>query len=76
LAKDVTMPAAGEKVALSIAMTPISMVVPAGDRLRFVVAGADPRQRNLKDIQLDPAPRITIGVGGRDGSRVDLPLSQ
>jgi predicted acyl esterase len=76
LAKDVAPPAAGEKVSLSIAMTPVSLVVPRGDSLRFVVAGADPRQRNLKDIELTPAPHITIDVGGRDGSRVDLPLSQ
>ncbi|WP_305097694.1 CocE/NonD family hydrolase [Croceibacterium aestuarii] len=73
--KDVERPAAGEEVSLSIAMTPVSLVVPAGDRLRFVVAGADPRQRNLTDIKLDPAPRITVVWGGQDGSRVDLPLA-
>ncbi len=56
-------------------MTPVSLVVRAGDRLRFVVAGADPRQRNLTDIKLDPAPRITVLWGGQDGSRVDLPLA-
>jgi putative CocE/NonD family hydrolase len=76
LAKDIAPPAAGETVSLSIAMTPISLVVPTGDRLRFVVAGADPRQRNLKDIQLEPAPHVSVHLGGRDGSRVDLPLSQ
>jgi hypothetical protein len=56
-------------------MTPISLVVPKGDRLRFVVAGADPRQRNLADVKLNPAPEITVKWGGRDGSRVDLPLA-
>jgi len=76
LAKDVSPPRPGETVSLSIAMTPVSLVVPKGDRLRLVVAGADPRQRNLKDIKLDPAPHVTVHVGGRDGSRVDLPLSQ
>jgi len=76
LAKDVALPKPGEAVSLSIAMTPVSLVVPSGDRLRFVVTGADPRQRNLKDIKLDPAPHVTVHVGGRDGSRVDLPLSQ
>ncbi|MXO58427.1 CocE/NonD family hydrolase [Altererythrobacter salegens] len=74
-AKDVDAPAPGADVSLSIAMTPVSLVVPAGDSLRFVVAGADPRQRNLADIKLNPAPRITVRWGGRDGSRVDLPLS-
>ena len=76
LEKDVALPAPGEKISLSIAMTPISMVVPPGDSLRFVIAGADPRQRNLKDIQLAPAPHITVHLGGGDGSRIDLPLSQ
>ena len=75
LKADVSPPAAGEFVPLSIAMTPVSQVVSAGDRLRFVVAGADPRQRNLKDIRLDPPPHISVRTGGEEGSRVDLPVA-
>jgi len=60
-------------VPLSIALTPVSLVVAPGERLRFVIAGADPRQRNLKDIQLDPPPNITVRLGGRSASRIDLP---
>lgn len=73
---DVARVAAGEWVPLAIAMTPVSLVVPAGDSLRLVVAGADPRQRNIKDIQLDPAPRISVGTGGLGGSRINLPVSR
>jgi putative CocE/NonD family hydrolase len=72
---DVSPPAPGEFVPLSIAMTPVSLVVAPGDRLRVVIAGADPRQRNLKDIQIDPPPRISVRIGGRDGGRVDLPVA-
>lgn len=67
--------AAGEPAPLSIAMTPISRVVPAGARLRLTIAGADPRQRNLKDIRLSPAPEISVLHGGPDPSRIELPLA-
>jgi putative CocE/NonD family hydrolase len=76
LQADVAPPAPGELVPLSIALTPVSLVVAPGDRLRFVITGADPRQRNLKDIRLDPAPNITVRLGGRTASRIDLPLAQ
>jgi hypothetical protein len=69
-------PAPGQTVPLSFALTPISRIVPAGSRLRFTIAGADPRQRNLKQIQLDPAPKITVLRGGLDASRIDLPLAE
>jgi putative CocE/NonD family hydrolase len=72
---DVSPPAAGEFLPLSIAMTPVSQVVSPGDKLRFVIAGADPRQRNLKDIRIDPPPRISVRLGGPGGSRVDLPVA-
>lgn len=75
-AGDILPTAAGEKVKVSIALTPLSRVVPAGARLRLTVAGADPRQRNLKDIQLTPAPVITVFHGGKDASRIDLPVSK
>ena len=76
LRADVAPPAPGQFVPLSIAMTPVSQVISPGDRLRFVIAGADPRQRNLKDIRIDPAPHISVRLGGADGSRVDLPVAQ
>jgi predicted acyl esterase len=66
--------APGRDVALDFAMTPTSRVIPAGHRLRVVVTGADPRQRNLAEIRVDPAPEIALLLGGRAGSRVDLPL--
>ncbi len=67
--------AADEEARLSFALTPTSEVVEAGHRLRLVVTGADPRQRNLVDIRIDPAPNIALVLGGSSGSRVDLPLA-
>ena len=64
-----------EAAPLSIAMTPVSRVIPAGARLRLTVAGADPRQRNLQDIRISPAPEIAVLHGGPDPSRVELPLA-
>lgn len=64
----------GQVVQVNIDMTPIARVVPAGARLRLTVAGADPRQRNLKDIRQNPAPVITVHRGGADASRLDLPI--
>jgi len=65
---------AGRDVSLDFALTPASRVIPAGHRLRLVVTGADPRQRNLDEIRIDPAPRIVLNLGGASGSRVGLPL--
>jgi putative CocE/NonD family hydrolase len=64
-----------EEAQLSFALTPASEVVEAGYRLRLVVTGADPRQRNLQDIRIEPAPNITLVLGGRSASRVELPLA-
>jgi uncharacterized protein len=64
----------GDTVELDFALTPSSRVIAAGHRLRLVVTGADPRQRNLEDIRSDPPPHIGLTLGGRSGSRVDLPL--
>jgi len=64
----------GREVILSFALTPASRVIHAGQRLRLVVTGADPRQRNLADIRLDPPPTIMVALGGRSGSRIELPL--
>ncbi len=74
LAADHAPLAPDEEVELSFALTPVSRVIPAGHRLRLVVTGADPRQRNLAEIRLDPAPRIALALGGRDGARIELPL--
>ena len=73
---DVSPPQPGEAVPVSLALTAVSRIIPAGARLRLTVAGADPRQRNLQDIKLDPPPKISIYHGGRDGSRIDLPLAE
>jgi putative CocE/NonD family hydrolase len=64
----------GREVELSFALTPTSRVIDAGARLRLVVTGADPRQRNLEEIRLDPPPLTSLVLGGRTGSRVELPL--
>jgi len=73
---DILPVAAGEKAKVSIALTPLSRVVPAGARLRLTIAGADPRQRNLKDIKLTPPPVITVFYGGNDRSNVNLPAAR
>lgn len=65
----------GVPVELDIAMLPVSRIVPAGSRLRFVVTGADPRQRNLADIRQDPPPVMTLTLGG-DSARVSLPVRE
>jgi hypothetical protein len=64
----------GETVDLAIDLTPISRIVPVGSRLRINITGADPRQRNLKDIMQTPPPIFTVLRGGSDGSRVELPI--
>lgn len=64
----------GETAMLSIAMMPLSHTVMPGHRLRFLVTGADPRQRNLKDLRQDPPPEIDVHYGWSAGSRIDLPL--
>jgi predicted acyl esterase len=66
--------AAGEVARLSIAMMPLSRRLEAGSRVRFVVTGADPRQRNLADMVQTPAPVLTLQRGWEAGSRIDLPL--
>jgi predicted acyl esterase len=60
---------------LRFALTPVAQVIPAGSRLRLVVTGADPRQRNLQQIRLDPPPNISVLSGAREGSWLELPLA-
>ena len=76
LAKDMLPLAPGEQAPVSLALTPLSRVVPAGSKLRLTIAGADPRQRNLNDIKITPAPVIGVVRGGRDPSRIELPLAR
>lgn len=66
----------GEAVDVRFDLTPVSLVVPEGSRLRMTVTGADPRQRNLKEIAENPPPRITLSLGGKDGSRIALPVAE
>jgi putative hydrolase, CocE/NonD family len=68
--------AQGEVAHLSISMMPVSRIIPAGSRLRFVVAGADSRQRNLQEIKETPPPQLTVVHGWEAGSRIDLPLQR
>lgn len=64
----------GETVSLDFAFTPAATTIPAGHRLRLVVTGADPRQRNLDDLRIDPAPTITLRTGRGSNARLELPL--
>ena len=74
LAADQAPLESGEEALLDFALTPTARVIPAGHRLRLVVTGADPRQRNLAQIALDPPPHLTLKLGGTTGGRVELPL--
>ncbi|MCW2336057.1 putative CocE/NonD family hydrolase [Sphingobium sp. B2D3A] len=65
----------GQQANLAIDLTPVSRIVPAGARLRVTIAGADPRQRNLKEIQQTPAPVFTVERGSAGGSWVKLPVA-
>ena len=64
----------GKFVSLSFDLTPSARVFTAGHRLRLSITGADPRQRNLKEIRQDPPPRLTLAVGGFAPARLELPL--
>ena len=65
---------AGQEVQMSFALTPVSQVIAPGYRLRLVITGADPRQRNIDDLRTDPPPTINLSLGRSGGSRIDLPL--
>lgn len=53
----------GDAARMVFGMMPLSHRVQAGSRLRFVVTGADPRQRNLAEVKQDPPPTLTIRRG-------------
>ena len=63
----------GEMARLDISLMPVSHVVAAGSRLRFAIAGADPRQRNLPEIRITPVPVMTLQIG-EGASVLDLPV--
>jgi len=69
---DVSPVVPGQAVSLSFELTPSIRFIPAGHRLRLAIAGADHRQRNLAEIKVDPAPRITVVRG--TASHIDIPL--
>jgi predicted acyl esterase len=76
LAADFAPLSPGRAVEVAFPLTAVSRVVPAGARLRLVVTGADPRQRNLVQLKRDPPPSITVETGGAGGSWVELPLQR
>jgi predicted acyl esterase len=76
LSADFAPLSAGQTARLRFALTPVAQVVPAGSRLRLVVTGADPRQRNLQEIRLDPPPLISVHTGRGGGSFIELPLAE
>ena len=73
LKADVSPLPVDQPVTLRFALSPRSYVVGKGHRLRVVLAGADPRQRNLAQIKSGLAKSWTL-VGGTDGSRIDIPF--
>ncbi|MBN8817601.1 MAG: CocE/NonD family hydrolase [Sphingomonas sp.] len=75
LKADVAPLPVGQAAELAIDLTPVSRIVPAGARLRLTIAGADPRQRNLKDIQQSPPPVITVERGASAPSWIELPVA-
>jgi uncharacterized protein len=76
LAKDVAPLKPGTLTTLDFDLTPVSRVVPVGSKLRVVITGADPRQRNLTQIKQTPPPVFTIALGGASGSRIELPIQK
>lgn len=76
LKADVAPLPTGQSADLAIDLTPVSRIVPAGARLRVTIAGADPRQRNLKDIQQTPPPVITVERGAAAPSWIELPVAR
>lgn len=73
--RDDAMPVApGELMELQMELSPTSIRLAAGTRLRLTVTGADLRQRNLEQIKVTPPPQIEIEVG-RGGSAIRLPVA-
>jgi uncharacterized protein len=64
----------GEPYDLAIALSPTAKRFRAGHRLRFSIRGADPRQRNIAQIERKPAETMTIERGRN--TRVEVPALQ
>ncbi len=64
----------GEPARLRMDLLPVSLMVRAGHRLRFRVAGADPRQR-FRTVSFDPPPQITVLRSSRHTSTIALPFA-
>lgn len=62
----------GERMQMLIELSPTSIIVPAGARLRLTITGADLRQRNLDAIKVSPPPSLRIATG-RAGSVLRIP---
>jgi hypothetical protein len=62
----------GTPAELRFDLLPTSTIVKKGYRLRLVVTGADPRQRNY--LHLSPAPTVTVYSGGAMASYIELPV--
>ena len=75
LSADVAPLTPGTPAELAFDLTAVSRIVPAGNRLRLTITGADPRQRNLKDVMQTPPPVISLLRGGAGGSRIELPVA-
>jgi hypothetical protein len=75
LSTDVAPLTPGTQTELAFDLTAVSRIVPAGNRLRLTITGADPRQRNLKDVMQTPPPVISLLRGGAGGSRIELPVA-
>ena len=64
----------GEAMNMRFELSPTSRIIAAGHRLRFSIAGADTRQRNLAALRRDPAPVFTVATGGKAGSYLEIDL--
>jgi predicted acyl esterase len=65
----------GQAAEILFALLPNAWLFRAGHRIRLVITGADPRQRNLDSYDQTNPPRITLRVGGKDASRISVPLA-
>lgn len=59
-------------VTLEFAMLAIGRIVKPGERLRLTISGAD--RGNTVTPEQTPVPRLGVHVGGREGSRLRLPV--
>jgi uncharacterized protein len=62
----------GVPAELRFDLLPTSTIVQRGARLRLVITGADPRQRQF--MRTDPPPVVTLHLGGSTPSFIDLPV--